>query len=109
MHRDEAELRRRINENLQAVRSGRRARELAEEKRLAAERKVRLKQAAKRLKAIQAHQAELQDERAQIEAHIDQLLLGDDNELLEMCEVALEGLNKESADLEVEADLLRSI
>lgn len=89
------ELRRKVNENLVALRSGRIAREVEREKELAAERRLRLKAAEKRVKAI----SKLSKERDELAEYLDQLLEGEGSELVDECDAALEGVTREIADL----------
>ena len=107
--KDETELRRRINENLKAVQSGRRARELEEEKRAAARRRERLKEAAVRIRQISKTLKELHKEREGLQEYLDELLLREGCELVDECDQAIEGVSAEIDDLTTELQDLLSI
>lgn len=118
------EQRRRINENLIAIREGRAQREQEARKAERAEKKRLKREAAKQIKKAKYRLAVVELERDDLQKYMDELLLREDPNplgyaegmddqqyqgLLEEVDSALEGCNKEIGDLLDELETLRSI
>lgn len=106
----EAELRRRVNANLQRLASGEVAREVELERENRAARKLIEKRNSRRIKAATKRLAACEEELHGLQAYMIEMLEGDEDMpgMLDECDHAIEGCQQEIADLNEELDHLRS-
>lgn len=106
----EAELRRRVNANLQRLASGEVAREVEKELENRAARKTIEKKNARRIKQATKRLEACREELHGLQAYMEEMLEGDEDQpgMLDECDHAIEGCTNEIADLLNELDMLRN-
>ena len=106
----EAELRRRVNANLQRLASGEVAREVELERENRAARKQIEKRNSRRIKTATKRLATCQEELRGLQEYMESMLDGEEDVpgMLDECDHAIDGCTQEIVDLMNELDLLRT-
>lgn len=106
----EAELRRRVHENLRRLASGEVAREVEREREERSARKAIEKKNARRIKQVTKRLDACREELHDLQAYMAEMLEGEEDMpgMLDECDHAIDGCTQEIADLLDELELLRT-